>query len=330
MLEAECGRSNRRSKVLVGPWRFQIDQDDRGEQGLWFATDNITGEWGTAEVPGPWDLFDHALWGYEGIGWYATEIDGDDVVAESWQQLIFGRVNMHAKVWLNGHLLGEHIGGHLPFEFAVTQYLHDDGLNRLVIRVSNVPRVEWLPGSEAIEWVLYGGILQPIVLLTTDQTYISDLQIVAEPGRAHAKVTCYVEVTNRADADFGGRIKIGIPVRDGTVACEAVVECSAHGSSVTTVGLEIPDAVLWSPQNPHLYSAEVSLRSDGTLVDQIDDQFGVRTVQVRGSEILLNGQPVFLKGVNRYDEYVGYGPTVPADVVRDDLLAIKRTGANMV
>jgi len=77
-----CEFSSRRSRALTGPWSFQLDQDDRGEQGLWFTPDYDTSKWGAAEVPGPWDLFDHALWGYEGIGWYATEIAGDAVDTE--------------------------------------------------------------------------------------------------------------------------------------------------------------------------------------------------------------------------------------------------------
>ena len=182
----------RKSEILTGPWRFQIDQDDRGERAEWFATSYDTSHWGTVDVPGPWDLFDHALWGYEGTGWYATEIPKEAVVPDGWQQLTFGRVNMYTKVWLNGHLLGEHIGGHLPFEYAVTPFLSDDGPNHLVVRVSNVPRVEWLPGSQVIEWVLYGGILQPVVLVTTGETFISDIRVVAEPDTQLAALTLLV------------------------------------------------------------------------------------------------------------------------------------------
>ena len=118
------------------------------------------------EVPRAWDLFDEAMHGYEGIGWYALTLDGSWARAGKVQHLTFGRVMYHAKVWLNGELLGEHIDGYLPFAFDVTGKLKDSA-NHLVLRVDNRPRIDWPPAAKQIEWVQYGGILQPVRVEST-------------------------------------------------------------------------------------------------------------------------------------------------------------------
>src|SRR5262249_60766887 len=94
--------------------------------------------------------------GYEGIGWYAVTLDGSWSRAGRAQELSFGRVMYHAKVWLNGERLGEHIDGYLPFTFDVTGKLRSTD-NHLVLRVDNRPRIEWPPAAKQIEWVQDGG-----------------------------------------------------------------------------------------------------------------------------------------------------------------------------
>jgi beta-galactosidase/beta-glucuronidase len=88
------------AQELPGPWRFQMDPYDWGEEDRWFAADFDRSGWAGAQVPGPWDLYEQALWSYEGVGWYATEIPASLVRAGQWQRLHFARVNRHAKVWL--------------------------------------------------------------------------------------------------------------------------------------------------------------------------------------------------------------------------------------
>src|SRR5262249_28241522 len=114
--------------------------------------------------------------------------------------LKFARVNYHAKVWLNGELLGENLNGFLPFEFEVTDKLKPDVVNQLVVRVDNTAKVKWLPGAKKIEWMLYGGILEPVTLETLPRVFISDLTVHAVPNGPGATVDCEVEVTSFASA----------------------------------------------------------------------------------------------------------------------------------
>ena len=101
----------REAVPLSANWRFQLDVTNLGENEKWHEKDFDRSQWSKAVVPKAWDLFDEALWGYEGIGWYATTIPGSLARKDKVQALKFGRVNYHSKVWLNGELLGENVNG---------------------------------------------------------------------------------------------------------------------------------------------------------------------------------------------------------------------------
>ncbi|MCS7222210.1 MAG: hypothetical protein N0A15_13120 [Anaerolineae bacterium] len=318
------------AQELPEPWRFQVDPYDWGEGERWFATDFDRRDWAIVQVPGPWDLYEQALWAYEGVGWYATEIPADLVHTSRWQRLHFARVNRHAKVWLNGHLLGEHVGGHLPFELAITPYLRADGPNALVVRVDNRPSLSCVPGAKTIEWVLYGGILKPVFLVTTGLAYISDLRIIARPQDTRATILCEIEITNVSRDEFRGEITVTVKGPHHSLESSSAVRCPANEATIAVMSFDWAEAELWSPETPVLYEAQVCLREDGVMLDEVRDCFGIRAVEVRGDQILLNGVPLRVQGVSRYDEYGGYGPTVPADIVRQELLRIKRAGVNLI
>ncbi len=318
------------AQELPGPWRFQMDPYDWGEEGRWFAADFDRSDWAVVRVPGPWDLYERALWAYEGVGWYTTEIPPDFARAGTWQRLHFARVNRHAKVWLNGHLLGEHVGGHLPFELVATPYLRADGPNILVMRVDNRPSLTCVPGAKTIEWVLYGGILKPVFLVTTGMAYISDLRIAARPQGEGAAISCEIEVANVSGDGFRGEVTVVVKGPRRSLESSSAVQCLAHGVAVFSMSFDWPEAELWSPETPVLYEAQVCLRKDGLILDEVSDRFGIRTVEAKEGQILLNGVPLRVQGVNRYDEYEGYGPTAPAEVVRQELLRIKRAGVNLI
>ena len=178
-------------------WRFQMDVNNLGENERWYGKDHDRSRWAKATVPKAWDLFDEALWGYEGIGWYAATLPGTLVRTDKVQRLKFGRVNYHSKVWLNGEWLGENVNGYLPFEFDLTGKLKPDAPNLLVLRVDNRPRLTWLPCAKQIEWIQYGGILEPVTLETGAKIYISDLAVNAVPDGDGAFVSCSIEITSR-------------------------------------------------------------------------------------------------------------------------------------
>ncbi len=291
------------------------------------TTPTSTDPVGAAELPRAWDLFGEAMQGYEGIGWYHVVLDGSWARASKVQHLTFGRVMYHAKVWLNGELLGEHIDGYLPFQFDVTGKLKDSA-NQLVLRVDNQPRIEWPPAAKQIEWVQYGGILQPVRVESKASISIADLAIRAVPEGDGASVACTVDLNGRA-APEDLVLRLAVLGNEPSVRTLSVATRKAP-TSRHELTLKLAQAKPWSPESPSLYTLVATLERGGTVIDRIASSFGIRTIAARGRQILLNGKPLKIQGVNRYDEFGRFGPNPPMKFVEDELRLMKKTGINLI
>ena len=328
--EAEKDPSVRKTVVLSDNWRFQIDIRNIGEEDGWFKDGFDRGCWGEVTVPQAWDCYETALWGYEGTGWYATTIDPEDFDPGNRTAIEFGRVMFYSKVWINGEYIGENIGGYLPFRFEVTKFLKPAQKNSLVVRVDNKPRIEWLPGGKQIEWIQYGGILEPVKLIGTSQMYIDDFTVTTDLVNGKARLSCVASVINETGAASEKELEIELARGNEVIRKNARVQCGA-GDSITVrvdVGIDRPE--LWSPETPVLYTATARLRKGGSVIDEVSDRIGIRTISTEGTSILLNGKPITIKGVNRYDEYGRMGPTVPEETLRAELELMKQVGINTI
>jgi beta-glucuronidase len=165
--------------------------------------------------------------------------------------------------------------------------------------------------------------------VTTPLVAISHLAIRATPRGDGADVQCLVELRNYRRTPFEGRVAVSV---DAAASSREVcrVSCGPGRTASVTLALSLPEASRWSPDSPSLYTLLASLEERDATVDALSDRFGVRSVSVEGRQILLNGVPLRIRGVNRYDEYGALGRTVPESLVRADLLEVKRTGANLI
>jgi beta-galactosidase/beta-glucuronidase len=180
-----------------------------------------------------------------------------------------------------------------------------------------------------VEWVQYGGILQPVSLLTTPRVWIDAFHIHGEPDGDGAQVHCSVTITTAPGAAASAAsVQVSLHADGQEVRGDAALD----GNSAR-LSLCLPLARPWSPDSPVLYHAEAALYVgvDGDQAcDAVSDSFGVRAIEVRDGQLLLNGEPLLIKGASRYDEYDPYGPVVPEDALREDLLKMKRLGMNTV
>lgn len=325
-LTIEKHKSVRKTVVLSGNWRFQIDVRDIGEKEQWFSDDFDKSNWAEVTVPQAWDLYEEALWGYEGIGWYTTTIHPDDFVSGKRSEIIFNRIMYYSKIWLNGEYIGENIGGYLPFSFNITDYLKPGQENILVIRVDNKPRIEWLPAGKQVEWMQYGGILQAVKLVSSSHTYIEDLTVRTASKNGNARINCIIKIVNETDID--SETDLHIEISGHTIITGRNIK--PNKSAEINIELIIDHAELWSPDTPFLYTVTASLEKNGIIIDDLTDHFGIRTVSIEGTSILLNGEPVTIKGVNRYDEYGRFGPNVPEIILREELALMKSVGINTI
>lgn len=230
---------------------------------------------------------------YEGWVWYTRRFTWSGHRDDNRTFLKFNSVNYEATVWLNGECLGNHEGGYTPFVFEVTDHLNEEG-NLLVVRADNERREDGIP-SEQTDWFNFGGIQRSVELISVPETFIRNYKV--ETTVLDDRVT--VQVSTWIDSPH---TETHISVRFPELNRET--ELFPVGDERYRAELSLPrDAVtLWCPTSPQLYKIELECGSD-----VIKDWIGLRDIGIRDGEILLNGEPLWLRGVSLHEEAAGKG-----------------------
>jgi len=316
---------------LSGFWQFKLDPDEVGEEEGWF---NGLESPRTIAVPASWNEQFQDTRDYLGMAWYLREV----YVPQGWRgQTIYLRVgsaNYAAKVWVNGTLVGEHQGGHLPFAFDITEQVAWDRPNVIAIQVENklmptrVPPGNVSRGPMAdfmasypntnFDFFPYAGLHRPVILYAVPQTHIEDITVVTniEGDTGLVRVTVV-----RSGGDGEGRLSL-----TGEAGVVEALLTFANGVAETT--LQVPKARLWCPEDPYLYKLTVVLTEDGQAVDRYTLDVGIRTIAVDGDKLLLNGRPIFLKGFGRHEDFPVHGRGLNLPLVIKDYALLKWVGAN--
>jgi beta-glucuronidase len=228
---------------------------------------------------------------YSGLVWNQRHFTAHPVPGRR-AFLRFGAVDYRAHVYLNGKFVGEHEGGFTPFTFEVTRLLRD-GDNRLTVGADSERTAADVP-PPSTDWENYGGITRPASLIFTPETFIDDAWIrLNRDGR--------LAVTMKLD----GPGSANAPARVTIAALRFSVAGRTAADGTWNATVPAPRALRrWSPESPALY--DVSFQAGE---DMVNDRVGFRTVEVRGHDILLNGKPIFLRGISIHAEEFGDDPT---------------------
>lgn len=316
---------------LSGLWQFQLDPKEEGEAHGWFRALPAPRP---IAVPCSWnDLFDDVR-DYLGLAWYLTEV----WAPSSWRgQRVFlriGSANYAAKVWVNGALVVEHMGGHLPFVAEITGRLVWDRQNIIAISVENKQLPERVPPgpgpsgggvfgvmtpfpATTYDFFPYAGVHRPVLLYSVPAAaHIDDVTVVTTIDGSDGIVTVKV----RALGEYSGRGKARL--KD----MEAVDLTFRAGSAEAT--MRVPSARFWGPSDPYLYPLTITLTDGQRITDSYQLDIGIRTVEVRGDQLLLNGKPILLTGFGKHEDFPlhGRGQNLPMWIRDYDLL--KWVGAN--
>ncbi|MBI2517913.1 MAG: beta-glucuronidase [Opitutae bacterium] len=239
----------------------------------------------TLAVPGDWNSQSERLFYYEGSVWYRRRFDCPRAEGGERLFLHFGAANYQADVYLNGRKLGTHIGGFTPFVFEVTGAVRETG-NSLVVRVNNVRQPAAVPTVNT-DWWNYGGLTRDVRLVRTPATFISSFQLQLQRGtRDRFEARLQLDGPQRTQ-------RVTLALAGTAVTAEATT--GADGAAV--LQFTAPGLGLWSPEQPRLYDVTVTA---GT--DRLTDRLGFRTIATLGADILLNGEPVFLRGISIHEE----------------------------
>lgn len=266
----------------------------------------------TMRIPGDWNTQDKRLFFYEGTVWFKKSFQA--MPMHDYRTLLyFGAVNYDCHVWVNGKKAGHHIGGFTPFNFDISDLLIE-GENTIVVKVDNKRHAEDVP-TQIFDWWNYGGITRDVKLIKVPPVYLEDynLQLTSLEGR---QLSFSVKL-NKPEA--GHSVTLNIP----ELKLKKTIKTVADGTASISVKAK---PQLWCPENPKRYQVEVTL-DNSTICDSI----GFRKIETRGKQILLNGKPIFLKGISIHEEKPNGGGRANGTEDAHTLLSwAKELGCNFV
>lgn len=322
----------RKSRELNGNWHFRKDPLDQGIRKGWFRGFKKER---SLLVPASWNEQAPDLKNYLGPGWYQKAFNFIPGSKSSRAFLRFDSVHYFTKVWLNGKKLGSHEGGHLPFEFEVTNFLIK-GSNHLVLRAEGLLRPDRVPPGKvpfdpkdafnnqfnppaSFDFFPYCGIQREVTLYTTPKSRLKDVTVQTTlPGKK-----AFIKVSGFSEGLSGKTIRFALK----GFGWKSVRQEPLSGRNFETV-FSVPQPKLWAPGSPNLYELKVEIMEGGKPIDEVRMPVGIRTIQVRGDQILLNGKPIFLKGYGRHEDHALLGRALPDKVRLKDFQNMAWTGAN--
>ena len=266
----------------------------------------------TMQIPGDWNTQDERLFFYEGTVWFKKSFQA--VPMQDYRTLLyFGAVNYDCHVWVNGKEVGHHVGGFTPFNYDISDLLIE-GENTIIVKVDNKRHAEDVP-TLIFDWWNYGGITRDVMLVKVPPVYLEDynLQLTSLEGR---RLSFSVKL-NKPEADH--TVTLSIP----ELKIKKTIKTAADGTASINMKAK---PQLWCPENPKRYQVEITL-DNSTICDSI----GFRMIETRGKQILLNGQPIFLKGISIHEEKPNGGGRANSTTDAHTLLSwAKELGCNFV
>lgn len=297
-----CGNSlaaitnvyGRNYQLLNGLWDVIVDQYDQGQRMKVYENKSPEGLTDFYEysfnggerlhVPGDWNSQSPELKRYEGTVWYGRPFNHVSKPGER-KILYFNGVNYKSNVYLNGKKIKGHEGGFTPFDVDVTDYLKN-GENFLVVEVNNTRTPKSIPAM-AFDWWNYGGITRDVMMVTVPENYLEDYFI-----RLNPKTTDKIDIDLKmSQPKEGVEVKVTIPELNqafrGTTDKDGKIKGEIKAKKLQR----------WSNENPKLYEVIVE-----TPDERVVEEIGFRNIEVKGNQILVNGEPQFMRSVSFHEE----------------------------
>ncbi len=238
----------------------------------------------TIKVPGDWNTQAEWLRLYEGPLWYQRHFTYNPQPGHR-AFLHIGAANYRSNVFVNGSQVCEHEGGFTPFDCEITAVVKP-GENDAVILVDNTRIADGVPTLKT-DWYNYGGLTRSVSVVTTPTTFIDDFELHLDRA-TRSTIEGYVHLQG-ADGAL-------TPVTLSIPELHLTAHLTTGSDGRAAISLPTKNLSLWSPANPKLYKLTLTAGANASQ-DTLSDDIGFRTIETRGAEILLNGEPIFLKGI---------------------------------
>lgn len=324
--------TSRRTVELNGPWKLLLDPRED-----YFGDDDAP--WTDCVVPSVHNAAESPRVDYLGPAWYRR----DFTIAELPERGADAVIRLHGallrgSVWLNGRHLGSFEGGYTPALFSAGEALQR-GINHLAIMTDNRLTADSLPpkllAAHNPGWHTYGGLYRSVDLQYLPPSYIFKAFLREDPKHPGElePVALTFQAADAPEGNDTGSLSVLLQGPDGrATACG--MECAAYTEAPGGLvrlwrGRLRPGFLLrWGPEHPALYRAELDLRQRHGAADNIVFLTGFRTFAVQGERFILNGRPVYLKGICKHEDHPVLGPTQTPELIRGDLDLVQELGAN--
>lgn len=282
---------------------------------------------------------------WQGLCWYRKSFFVPAPASNRIAILRFeGAMNV-AEIWINGRFAGRFLGGYLPYVLDATPYLRPGATNLVAVRLDN--RDNPLTGPKPLrdlDFNLYGGLYRTASLTYKDRLHITDPLLVDHPAGGGVFVTCplvtrtaavvrvqtHVQNKGPQTRTFTLRTTLRNPAGQRVARSETPLSLAPGADCTEVHELHVPNPALWSPGSPHLYRVDSEIREGDGLVDALTTRIGIRHLRITPEGFWLNGEKLFLRGVNRHQEYPWIGYALSDAAQSRDARKIKEAGFDYV
>lgn len=338
-------------KSLNGLWKFKLVKKP-SERPLNFFEENYDlSAWDNIKVPSNWEVegYDYPIYLDEkypfNSQWPAAPHDYNPVgsykrtfeIPATWKEreifIHFGAVNSAFFLWINGLQVGYSEDSKTPAEFNITKYLKS-GTNEIALQV-----FRWSDGSylEAQDMLKMSGIERDIYLFATPTVHVYNFFAKAGLDATYTNGMLDLSVQIRNSDQTKADYLVEVSLLDDQQEFRPVFTSakSVTRESEKPLHLSFQQAVTnprkWTAETPNLYTLLISLKdSRGKTIEVISDKIGFRKVEIKNTQLLVNGKAIKIKGVNRHEAHAVQGHYITKDIMLRDIELMKQANINAV
>lgn len=337
---------------LNGLWKFKWTRDPKNRPVDFYRNDFNTDSWDAIPVPANWELEGYGIPiytnipypfsfietpnppdipdGYNPVGSYKRTFN----ISKHWENkeviIHLGAVKSAFYIWVNGKKVGYSQGSKLPAEFNLTHYVNI-GENTIALEV-----YRWTDGSylEDQDFWRFSGIERDVFLYATPKTFIRDYAVGSDLVNNYkdGAFSLTVDIENVLPKKFNGQLNATLSNENFTVySSTQVVNLSPNTNTTVKFETTVPNMLAWSAEFPNLYNLQLEfLDKKGKTLQIIKQLVGFKNVQIENAQLLVNGKPVLIKGVNRHEHNYIKGHVVSRESMLEDIKIFKENNINAV
>lgn len=344
LAQTGCKNGSRRYLSLEGKWKFNFVNDHNLAPENFFASDYNDAQWTDFPVPGLFEINGYGDRIYKNVGYaWATQFNNNPPYVEeknnytgsyrkevtvpaSWKgeeiYLHVGSATSNLKVWVNGKFVGYSEDSKSAAIFNLTKYLKPGEENLIAMQV-----MRWCDGTylEDQDFWRFTGIAREVYLFARPQAQITDLFITPDLTDNYTNGTLQVKIDTRKAA--GKQLRLTLTDRNGQTRAEQTLTA---GKEQTVTTIELKDPEKWTAETPYLYTLYTELLDKGDVLESIPQRVGFRKVEIKDGQVLVNGQPVLIKGADRHELDPDGGYVVSVERMIEDIKVMKELNINAV